>query len=165
MSFGLQKLSSFMRSHLSVLDLRAWSIGVLFRNLFPVPMCWTYFLLSLLWDLVYLINVEVFGPFVLQFCAWYMWIYLHSSICKHPARPAIFVEDASFFHVLFYLLRQKSNVHRFVGPSQDRPFNLIDPPVCSYSNRMQLLILFLCIINQGQVWWYLWKFFYWLRLF
>ena len=94
-----------------------------------------------------------------------MWIYLHSSICKHPVRPAIFVEDASFFHVLFYLLCQKENVHTFVGPSQDRPFNLIDPPVCSYSNRMQLLILFLCIINQGQVWWYLWKFFYWLRLF
>jgi hypothetical protein len=57
MSFALQKLFSFMRSHLSVLDLRAWAIGVLFRNSFPpfcqwVPGC---FPLSLLIDSVYLI--------------------------------------------------------------------------------------------------------------
>ena len=35
MSFALQKLSSFMRSHLSILDLRAWAIGVLFRKFPP----------------------------------------------------------------------------------------------------------------------------------
>jgi len=38
MSFVLQKLSSFMRSHLSILDLRAWAIGVLFRKCTPLRM-------------------------------------------------------------------------------------------------------------------------------
>ena len=38
MSFALQKLSSFMRSHLSIFDHRAWAIGVLFRKFSPVPM-------------------------------------------------------------------------------------------------------------------------------
>jgi hypothetical protein len=36
-SFALQKLCSFVRSHLSILDLRAQAIGVMFRNLLPVP--------------------------------------------------------------------------------------------------------------------------------
>ena len=31
--FALQKLLNFMRSHLSIVDLRAWAIGVLFRKL------------------------------------------------------------------------------------------------------------------------------------
>ena len=37
-SFALQKLFNFMRSHLSVVDLRAWAIGVLSREFSPVPM-------------------------------------------------------------------------------------------------------------------------------
>jgi hypothetical protein len=36
--FVLQKLCSFVRSHLSIVDLRVWAIGVLFRNLSSVPM-------------------------------------------------------------------------------------------------------------------------------
>ena len=35
-SFALQKLHNFMRSHLSILDLTAQAIAVLFRNLSPV---------------------------------------------------------------------------------------------------------------------------------
>jgi hypothetical protein len=47
MYFALQKLSSFMRSHLSILDLRAWVIEVLFRKSTPhVPMSSHYFLLK-----------------------------------------------------------------------------------------------------------------------
>jgi hypothetical protein len=37
MSFALQKLCNFMRSHLSVLDLTTQAIAVLFRNFPPVP--------------------------------------------------------------------------------------------------------------------------------
>ena len=37
MSFALQKLCNFMRSHLSILDLTAQAIAVLFRNCSPVP--------------------------------------------------------------------------------------------------------------------------------
>ena len=36
-SFALQKLCNFMRSHLSILDLRAQAIAVLVRNFPPVP--------------------------------------------------------------------------------------------------------------------------------
>jgi hypothetical protein len=38
LSFALQKLCSFRRSHLLNVFLRAWAIGVLFRKLSPVPM-------------------------------------------------------------------------------------------------------------------------------
>jgi hypothetical protein len=34
-SFALQKLYNFMRSHLSILDLIAQAIGTVFRNFFP----------------------------------------------------------------------------------------------------------------------------------
>jgi hypothetical protein len=34
-SFALQKLFNFMKSHLSVVDLRAWPIGVLVQEIFP----------------------------------------------------------------------------------------------------------------------------------
>ena len=37
MPFALQKPCSFMRTHLSILDLRAWAIEVLFRKFPPVP--------------------------------------------------------------------------------------------------------------------------------
>jgi hypothetical protein len=36
-SFALQKLCNFMRSHLLILDLPAQAIAVLFRNFSPVP--------------------------------------------------------------------------------------------------------------------------------
>ena len=38
-SFALQKLCNFMSSHLSILDLRAQTIDVLFRNFPPVSIC------------------------------------------------------------------------------------------------------------------------------
>jgi hypothetical protein len=38
MSFALQKLSSFMKYHLSILDLRTCAIGTLFRKFLPMPM-------------------------------------------------------------------------------------------------------------------------------
>jgi hypothetical protein len=42
-SFALQKLCNFMRSHLSILDLTAQTIGVLLRNLSLVPISWRFF--------------------------------------------------------------------------------------------------------------------------
>ena len=36
-SFASQKLCNFMRSHMSILDLTAQAIAVLFRNFSPVP--------------------------------------------------------------------------------------------------------------------------------
>jgi hypothetical protein len=43
-SFALQKLCIFMRSHLSILDLTAQTIAVLFRNFPPVPISLRFFL-------------------------------------------------------------------------------------------------------------------------
>jgi hypothetical protein len=37
-SFALQKLFSFMRSHLPIVDFRAWATGDLFRKFSPVSM-------------------------------------------------------------------------------------------------------------------------------
>ena len=45
-SFALQKLCNFMRSHLSILDLTAQAIAVLFRNFSPVPNLQGFSLLS-----------------------------------------------------------------------------------------------------------------------
>ena len=41
--FISQELFSFMRPNLSIIDLRAWAIGVLFRKLFPLSMCSSLF--------------------------------------------------------------------------------------------------------------------------
>jgi hypothetical protein len=38
-AFALQKLCNFVRSHLSIVDFRAYAIGALFRKFSPVPMC------------------------------------------------------------------------------------------------------------------------------
>jgi hypothetical protein len=42
-SFALQKLCNYMRSHLSILDLTAQAIAVLVRNFAPVPISWRLF--------------------------------------------------------------------------------------------------------------------------
>ena len=39
LSSAFKKLCNFMRSHLSILDLRAQAIGLLLKNFYPVPMC------------------------------------------------------------------------------------------------------------------------------
>ena len=38
-SVALQKLFSFMRSQMPIVDIRGWAIGVLFRKFSSVPMC------------------------------------------------------------------------------------------------------------------------------
>ena len=53
-SFTIQKLLSFLRSHLWTVDLRACAKGDLFQKSFPVPMSSRLFPLFLLLGLVYL---------------------------------------------------------------------------------------------------------------
>jgi hypothetical protein len=38
-SFDVEKLSSSMQFHLSILAIISWETGVIFRKLFPVPIC------------------------------------------------------------------------------------------------------------------------------
>ena len=42
-SFALQKLCNFMRSHLPIGDLRGWTVGDLFKKFPCVLMCWKLF--------------------------------------------------------------------------------------------------------------------------
>ena len=69
-SFALQKLFSFRRSHLLIVSLSVCAAGVLFRKWFPVPMR-----SSVLPTFSYKVQcgwlyVEIFDPFGLEFCAW-----------------------------------------------------------------------------------------------
>ena len=62
-SFALQKLCNFMRSHLSILHLTAKAIAVLFRNFPPVPIIYQafpHFLLYMFQSLWF--YVEFLGP-------------------------------------------------------------------------------------------------------
>ena len=54
-SFAMQKLFRFARTHLLIVDLSACSIVVLFRKSSPVSMSSRYSPLSLLWDSVHLV--------------------------------------------------------------------------------------------------------------
>ena len=68
-SFALQKLCNFMRSHLSILDLTAQAIGVLFRIFFP----WVHIFEVLLHFFLYEFQcvwfyVEFLDPLRLKLC-------------------------------------------------------------------------------------------------
>ena len=115
-SFALQKPFSFVRPHLLIADLNACTSGVLFRRLSTVPMCSRLFYkVQCIW-----FYLEIFDPLGLEFCVgWQIWTYLDFSTCRHPNRPAWFVEDALFFQWYFYILYQKlvSLLHGFISES------------------------------------------------
>ena len=67
-SFVLEKLFNFMRSHLSIVDFRAWVISFLFRKFSPVPNVFEAFLLSLLLDSVYLVLCRDHWSLELELC-------------------------------------------------------------------------------------------------
>jgi hypothetical protein len=68
-SFALQKLCNFMRSHLLILDLKTQAIAVLFRNFSPVPIFSRIFPHVLLYKFQCLLfYVEVFDPLRLKLC-------------------------------------------------------------------------------------------------
>jgi hypothetical protein len=65
------------------------------------------------------IYVEVIDPLGPEFCAVFqIWIYFHSSTCRHLVRPAPFIDDA--FILLLYGLSSLSK-------NQDRC-----PKVCGF---------------------------------
>ena len=53
-----------------------------------------------------------------------IWIYLHSSTCRHPVRPAPFVEEVFFFPLYDFVFFVKNHVSIGVGV-YFRVFNLI----------------------------------------
>ena len=104
-SFDLQKIFNFIRSHLSIIDLTAWAIGS--GSCLLYQWVQSYSLFSVLLDLVYLVCVEAFDPLRCEFCAgWWMWIYLHSSTFRHSVRPTPFAEDALPFPLYGFVKNQ-----------------------------------------------------------
>jgi hypothetical protein len=68
-SFALQKLCNFMRSHLLILDVIAQAIGVLFRNFFPCAHIFEALPHFLLYTFLCLwFYVELLDPFRLKLC-------------------------------------------------------------------------------------------------
>lgn len=101
-SFTIQKFYCFMSSHLLVVDLRAWTVAVLFRNLSSVPMhsrifptvCSMRFSVSIYMlralthiDLSFVQSIDV--------------DLLAFSTCRCPVRPASYDQDY-FFYPVYY---------------------------------------------------------------
>jgi hypothetical protein len=115
-SFYLQKLFSFMRSHLLIV-LNAWAIGVLFSKLSPVPMSSRIFPTSCSIDSVYL---------VLCWNLWYTWTWVLCMVinvdafaclltCRHQVILATICWRCCPFSIVWvYRLWEKIRVCRFV---------------------------------------------------
>ena len=78
-SIALQKLCNFMRSHLSILDLTAKAIAVLFRNFSPVPISLRHF------PTCSSINFSVSG------CMWRSLIHLDLSSVQGDKNGSIWI--------------------------------------------------------------------------
>jgi hypothetical protein len=149
-----------MKSYLSVFNLRAWAIGVLFRKMSPVP---TH---SRLFPTSSSVRLSVSG-FMLSSL-----IYLDLNFVQGDKYGSIFIllyigtqldqchllKMLSFFHSM--LVYQKTSVHRSVSLFLDLWFNSIDQPVHFYTSAMLSLSPLLCSTTWGQGWWFLLKFFY-----
>ena len=152
MSFALQKLSSFMRSHLSILDLRVWAIGVCLGN---SPLCqWVQgsFPFPLLLDSVYL--VLCWGPW--STWTWtlckvtnifiFIFLYTDSKLDQHHLLKML-----SLFHCIFLASLSKIKylcVVLFLGLQ----LYSIDQHVC-LCNTMQLFITIAPSKAWSQGWW------------
>ena len=118
-----------MRSHLLIVDLCAWAIGVLFRKLSPVPMS------SRLLPTFYSIRFSVSG-FVLRDKIHLELNFVQGdrcgSICvllhAHAVWPAPFVDDVVFFPMCISGL-SNSGVHVCVDLCLSLQFNSIDQHV------------------------------------
>jgi hypothetical protein len=105
MSFVLQKLSSFTRSHLSILDLSDWAIGV--QEISPWKFQWVQisFHLSFLLSSMYL-DLH-WGP-------WSTWTWVLCRVInmdlllfftyRMPVIPALFIDRAFFFSSVYFCL-------------------------------------------------------------
>jgi hypothetical protein len=92
--FALQKIFSFLRSHVLIVDLSTWAIGVPFRYLSPVLMNSRQFSTFssircnasdfMLMSLIHLDLSFLYGD-KYRFC-------FHSSTCRYSVRPVLFTK-------------------------------------------------------------------------
>jgi hypothetical protein len=155
MPFALQKLSSFMSSCLSILDIRAWAIGVLFRKFPPMPWVWGSFPLYLLLDfsvsgfmLRSLTHLDL--SFVQGDKYGSIFIFLHTDyqLDQHHLLTML-----SFFHVYFWLLCQRSSVRKCVVLFLGLQFYSIYQPVCPQWEKIHLTLQRLEDPGSREAWW------------
>ena len=138
-SFALQKLCNFMRSHLSILDLTVQAIAVLFRNFSSVPISSRFFptfssinfsVSGLMWRC--LIHLDL--GFVQGDKNGSIHILLHDNcqLCQHHLLKML-----SFSHWMVLAPFQRSSDHRCVGSFLSLQFYSIDLPVCRCTSTMQ----------------------------
>jgi hypothetical protein len=133
-SFALQKLCIFMRSHLLILDLTAQAIGVLIRILSPVP------IFSRLFSTFSSISFSVSG------FMWSYWIYLELSLVQGDKNGLIHILlHANCQLTQHHLLKMLSSFHWMVLAPLSKikcvgsflQFCSIDLPVCHCPSTMQ----------------------------
>jgi hypothetical protein len=107
-SFAVQKLFSLMQSHLFIVSLSCWAFCVLFRKLFPIPICssvfptasWSCFKVSglILRSLIYfefiLVQGERQGS---SFSLLHVMIMISTSHCKSQTQTKAWPTVVDFF--------------------------------------------------------------------
>jgi hypothetical protein len=147
-SFALQKLCSFIRSHLSTLDLTAQAIAVLFRNFFPVPISLRLFptfssisfsVSGFMWSS--LINLDL--TLVQGDRNGLIRILLHDNnqLCQHHLLKVL-----SFFNWMILAPLSKSSDHRCLGSFLGLQFYSIGTLVCHYTSTMQFFFYHNCSV-------------------
>ena len=122
-SFAWQKLLSFLRFHVLIIELSAWAVGVLFRKLSAVLVHSSYFPLSPLPGSVCLVLCYgLWSTWTWVLSVWWIWIYWHST-CNHLVWPASFVKECclSLSSVCFWVFHQKSDVWIYVCINKSIP--------------------------------------------
>ena len=134
-----------MSSHLLIVDLRAWAIGVRFRKISPAPMCSRFFSIfssirlsvtGFMWRS--LIQVDL--SFVQRDKIGSIWILLHLD-CQLE-----FVENFVFFPLCDLTLCQRSSDHRYVGLFLGLQFYSIGLLVCRSTSTMHLVLVFFIVV-------------------
>ena len=136
LSFALQKLSSFMRYFLPILNLIEHEPMMFFSRNYLLNQCvQSYFLFFLLLDIVY--SALCWSPWLpwIKFPAgWWVYIYLHSSIFRYLVRLAPFAKDAFFYPLYGFGFFVKSQVSKdvWVYFSVFNSIPLINLPIFSF---------------------------------
>ena len=161
MSFDLQKLSSFKRSH----------FGFLFRKIPPVSMSSRLFLTFFSIRLDFMCLVLCLGrssTWTWALCTVSnMSLYLFLSVQTASYKTTTYIRCFLFSIVYFWFLCQRSSVHRCVVLFLHLQFNFIFQHAYLCPNTIQLFLsLFQCSLAWSQGCWFPQKFFnFWFFLF
>jgi hypothetical protein len=137
-SFAMQKLFSFIYSYLSVLSLNCWAIGVLFRNLLPVPICSSIFPI---------LSYSSFTFQILHYDLWFILDWYYHRVKDRDLISVFYMQISSFpsttcwrcclFSIMcFDFLWQKSGGYSYVGLILGLSFCSIGICVCFCASTM-----------------------------